>query len=62
VERRLTAILAADVVGYSRLVGEDETRTIAALRRMRGEVFEPQVGDPADQQTPHRQPRDIHSP
>ena len=43
-ERRLAAIMAADVVGYSRLVGEDETRTIAALRRMRSEVLEPQVG------------------
>lgn len=32
-ERRLTAILAADVVGYSRLMGADEAGTLAALDR-----------------------------
>ena len=31
-ERRLTAILAADVVGYSRLMGEDEVGTLARLK------------------------------
>ncbi len=31
-ERRLAAILAADVVGYSRLMGEDEAATLAALK------------------------------
>lgn len=31
-ERRLAAILAADVVGYSRLMGEDEASTLAALK------------------------------
>ncbi len=31
-ERRLTTIMAADVVGYSRLVEADETATLAALR------------------------------
>lgn len=31
-ERRLAAILAADVVGYSRLMGEDEAGTLAALK------------------------------
>jgi adenylate cyclase len=40
VERRLTAILAADVAGYSRLIGEDEEGTLAALRTMRGEVID----------------------
>ena len=34
-ERRLAAILAADVVGYARLMGEDETGTLSALRRVR---------------------------
>jgi class 3 adenylate cyclase len=34
-ERRLAAILAADVVGYSRLMGEDEEGTLATLRRTR---------------------------
>jgi adenylate cyclase len=40
-ERRLTTILAADVVGYSRLMGEDEAGTLAALRQRRREVVEP---------------------
>lgn len=40
-ERRLAAILAADVVEYSRLMGEDEEGTIAALRTLRSELFEP---------------------
>src|SRR5882757_3536495 len=34
-ERRLTAILCADVVGYSRLVGQDETGTLARLDQAR---------------------------
>jgi adenylate cyclase len=41
--RRLTAILAADVAGYSRLMGEDETGTLQALKRFRQELFEPAV-------------------
>jgi adenylate cyclase len=40
-ERRLTTILAADVVGYSRLMGEDEAGTLAVLRQRRREVMEP---------------------
>ena len=40
-ERRLAAILAADVVEYSRLMGEDEEGTIAALRALRSDLFEP---------------------
>jgi adenylate cyclase len=43
VTRRLAAILAADVVGYSRLMGEDEAGTLAALRARRKEVLEPLV-------------------
>src|SRR3712207_5570984 len=39
--RRLAAILAADVVGYSRLAAEDEAGTLAALRAARAEVLEP---------------------
>ena len=35
VERRLAAILAADVVGYSRLMGEDEAGTLARLKQYR---------------------------
>ena len=44
-ERRLAAILAADVVGYSKLMGEDEAGTLAALRHLRNEVFRPAVAD-----------------
>ena len=40
-ERRLAAILAADVVGYSKLMGQDETSTLAALRELRRELLVP---------------------
>ncbi len=40
-ERRLTTILAADVVGYSRLMGEDEADTLAALKSLRRELVKP---------------------
>lgn len=40
-ERRLAAILSADVVGYSRLMGENETRTLSALKAHRKELIEP---------------------
>ena len=43
INRRLAAILAADVVGYSRLMGADEAGTLAALKRHRGAVFDPAV-------------------
>jgi adenylate cyclase len=38
-QRRLAAIVAADVVGYSRLMGRDESGTVARLRRVRAERF-----------------------
>ena len=41
VERRLAAILVADVAGYSRLMGEDEEGTLAALTAHRTELIEP---------------------
>jgi len=41
--RRLAAILAADVVGYSRLMEADEAGTLAALKRHRENVFDPAV-------------------
>ncbi len=41
--RRLSAILATDVVGYSRMMGEDEERTLNALRWLRDEVLSPAV-------------------
>ncbi len=42
-ERRLAAIMSADVAGYSRLMGKDETGTLAALKALRKDVFAPQV-------------------
>jgi len=40
-QRKLAAILAADVVGYSRLMGRDESGTLARLREHRRECLEP---------------------
>ena len=42
-ERRLAAILAADVVGYSRLMGNDEVGTLARLKTAREDVVEPLI-------------------
>ena len=42
-ERRLSAVLAADVAGYSRLVGIDEEGTLARLRSLRVELIDPAV-------------------
>ncbi len=42
-ERRLAAILAADVVGYSRLMERDEAGTLAALKSRRAEILQPMV-------------------
>jgi len=41
--RRLAAILAADVAGYSRLIGSDETGTLQRLRAIRGELIDPTI-------------------
>jgi TolB-like protein/class 3 adenylate cyclase len=41
--RRLAAILAADVAGYSRLIGADEEGTLNRLRAIRGEVVDPSI-------------------
>ena len=41
VERRLAAILAADVAGYSRLMERDEAGTVARLKAIRKELVEP---------------------
>ena len=38
-ERRLTTILAADVVGYSRLMGDDEGETLAALKALQAGII-----------------------
>src|SRR5215472_15450207 len=42
-ERRLAAILAADVAGYSRLIGVDEEGTLHRLRSIRAEVIDPAI-------------------
>ena len=44
-ERRLAAILAADVVGYSRLIREDEAGTLAALKAHREQLIAPKVAE-----------------
>jgi adenylate cyclase len=43
VERRLTAILAADVAGYGRLMGVDEVGTLNALKAIRRELADPAI-------------------
>jgi adenylate cyclase len=43
VERRLAAVLAADVAGFSRLSGADEEGVLAQLRALRAEVINPEV-------------------
>ena len=45
VARRLAAILAADVVGYSRLMGNDEAGTLARLKALRHELIDPKIGE-----------------
>jgi TolB-like protein len=45
VERRLTAILAADVAGYSRLMGADEEGTLAQLKAHRKALFDPKISE-----------------
>src|SRR6184192_113658 len=44
-ERRLTAILAADVVGYSRLMGDNEAATLAALKTLRTEFIDRKIAE-----------------
>ena len=52
VERRLAAILAADVAGYSRLMGADEEGTLERLKALRRELLDPKI---AEHHGPHRQ-------
>ena len=44
-ERRLAAIVSADVVGYSRLMGRDDAGTLAALRDHRTQLFDPAIAE-----------------
>jgi adenylate cyclase len=43
VERRLAAILAADVAGYSRLIETDEEGTLRRLKAVRAELIDPKI-------------------
>ncbi len=45
VQRRLAAILVADVVGYSRLIRADEEGTLAALKALRADIIDPKIAD-----------------
>jgi class 3 adenylate cyclase len=45
VERKLAAIVVADVVGYSRLMGADEEGTLARLKVYRRELIDPKVAE-----------------
>ena len=44
-ERRLAAILAADVVGYSRLMGMDEAGTLRRLKALRRDLVQPKIAE-----------------
>ena len=46
-QRRLAAILSADVVGYSRLMGIDEARTLSLLNALRRELIDPAIASHA---------------
>ncbi len=59
VERRLTTILAADVVGYSRLMGEDEAGTLAALKAHRQELIDPKAAPRCSPGSAHGAP-EVH--
>ena len=43
--RRLAAIMASDVVGYSRLMGSDEAGTLSAIRSLRKELWGPKIDE-----------------
>jgi adenylate cyclase len=43
VERRLAAVLAADIAGYSRLMGDDEVGTLTAVKTIRREIVDPAI-------------------
>jgi adenylate cyclase len=45
VQRKLAAIMAADLVGYSRLMGEDEAGTLAVLKEIRARIIDPTIAE-----------------
>ncbi len=44
-QRRLAAVMSADIVGYSRLMGHSESATLARLKAARGEVVDPAIAE-----------------
>ena len=44
-QRRLAAIISADVAGYSRLMGHNESGTLAALKAHRRELIDPKIAE-----------------
>jgi class 3 adenylate cyclase len=54
--RRLAAILAADVAGYSRLIGADEGGTLQALKAIRAELIDPTIAAHNGRQGPTGRP------
>ncbi len=58
VERKLAAILSADVVGYSRLIAEDEDATVRLVTFYRQQVDRPAVQEPKARPRP-RAPRPV---
>jgi adenylate cyclase len=52
--RKLAAILAADVAGYSRLAAADEERTLARLRALRSDLIDPTARGQAHRRRQHR--------
>ncbi len=44
-ERRLAAIMSADMLGYSRLIRADEEGTIAALKALRADLIDPKLAE-----------------
>ena len=44
-ERRLSAIMAADVVGYTRLMEADEEGTLTQLKAVRSEIVDPKIAE-----------------
>ena len=53
-QRKLAAILVADVVGFSRLTGADEDRTLARLRALRSDLIDPTIAQWARGETDRR--------
>ncbi|ATU94653.1 adenylate/guanylate cyclase domain-containing protein [Phyllobacterium zundukense] len=43
IERRLAAIMATDIVGYSRLIEIDETDTLGSIKRLQSAIFNPTI-------------------